>query len=93
MTSHNITLPSDLSSLVTDKVESWKYASVSEVIRSYIRLGNQVEKQQEMRDMQMNLIINKAEKDFKEGNYIAFNSLDDMSDFLMQSAQEVIEKA
>jgi len=43
--------------------------------------------------MQMNLIINKAEKDFKEGNYIAFNSLDDMSDFLMQSAQEVIEKA
>lgn len=93
MASHNITLPPDLSQIATGKVESGKFASVSEFIRSCIRVSEKVEAQQEMRNRQLDLIIDKAEKDLEEGNYIDFDSLDEMSTFLMQSAQEVIQRA
>ncbi len=93
MASHNITLPPDLSKIATSKVESGKFASVSEFVRSCIRISEKVEAQQDRRNKQMDLIIEKAEKDLKDGNYIDFGSMDEMSDFLMKSAQDVIQRA
>jgi len=52
-----------------------------------------VEKQKELKEKQLNLMLEKAERDFAEGNYISFDSADEMSSFLMDSAKNVIANA
>jgi len=93
MTSHNVTLPDELSAHLLSQVKSGKYASVSEVVRSYIRIGQELEEERVMKKKRLEKLLDEADKDIENGKYTKLNNPEEVSLFISQIGERVLKRA
>jgi len=93
MISHNVTLPDELSAHLTSQVNSGKYASVSEVVRSYIRIGQEREEEQALKLQRLKILLDEADHDIKNGRYTKLNNSEEVTSFMNEIGERAAARA